>query len=838
MLDSLSLDDSIGIIEASAFENTGIKKINLGYALTKVGDSAFNGCAQLKTTRYEGTRSEWNKLDIGDNNAPLWDSLECTFMIGDKRHLRDLDYYASNVQSASFNSSLCKLMAGLSCSAYNSEQLRDSYKALGFTNWKTYTKGIHATGKDLDYSIGEKTTKEGDSIVLIIIRGSSSLADWLRDFSMAEGSGNYSVHSGFQDASDVVIQSLIEKNGEPNPADNTKYFVTGHSLGAAVSNLVATEISSYVGKEDVYCYDFACPDTVAIDNNKVGVSNPFNVADSHNNIFNICNDQDIVTYVPGMIGSAVLVAKNAVNITRYLTTYTWGKVGITKWFDDDSYDFLNPFVHDQNRYYDYVSEKDAIYYDSYSHPHQVEEAIIGIGLGTVMAKHPVLLGITAILVYCPVDIEVVDSEGNIIAYTKNGIPYYNDYDKGVFIITSEDRKAVCYSEHEDYHVKLTATDDGEMSLVTVDLNGDNVDSIKLFQDVSLKKDKQMAIDPVETSVEESRLYTTNEDEEPIKEIHEDGTEAKVGVTDLNINTIMVERDEEGFVLKPGSTKQIKALFQNADGDIIEKPATWISSDAQVATVSETGLVTAVSTGIVTITVSVDEKAMDIPITVSTKKEEPVSDNPVSSPDSDNQAGPSNPSAGPSIPSQANNAQSSNHDAKLNGIVQGPDGKWAMYKDNKVDTSYTGIAQNNYGWWRVKDGYVDFDAQGIYQNEYGWWKTTNGKVTFNETGIFKNEYGWWRVKDSKVDFKAQGIYQNKYGWWKTTNGKVTFKENGIFQNEYGWWKVKDSKVDFTYTGVASNKYGNWYIKNGIVDFSKNGKVRFNSHSYMIKNGKVQ
>ena len=219
---------------------------------------------------------------------------------------------------------------------------------------------------------------------------------------------------------------------------------------------------------------------------------------------------------------------------------------------------------------------------------------------------------------------------------------------------------------------------------------------------------------------------------------------------------------------------------------------------------------------------------------------------------------------------------------LNGIVKGPDGKWAMYKDGKVDTSFTSIAKNQYGWWRVKDGYVDFDAQGIYQNQYGWWKTTDGKVTFNETGVFQNDYGWWRVKDSKVDFKAQsiyqnqygwwkttngkvtfnetgvfrnkygwwrvknskvdfkahGIYQNQYGWWKTTDGKVTFKENGVFQNQFGWWKVKDSKVDFSFNGIASNKYGKWYVKNGKIDFSKNGKVIINGTIYRIKNGKVQ
>ena len=130
---------------------------------------------------------------------------------------------------------------------------------------------------------------------------------------------------------------------------------------------------------------------------------------------------------------------------------------------------------------------------------------------------------------------------------------------------------------------------------------------------------------------------------------------------------------------------------------------------------------------------------------------------------------------------------------LNGVEQGPDGRWAMYVDGVVDTSYTGIAQNRNGWWRIENGYVNFNAQSIYQNEYGWWKCTDGKVTFKE----------------------QEIYQNQYGWWKCTDSKVTFKETGIFKNKYGKWYCKDSKVDF----------------------NKNGKVKYNGKTYTVKNGKV-
>ena len=67
------------------------------------------------------------------------------------------------------------------------------------------------------------------------------------------------------------------------------------------------------------------------------------------------------------------------------------------------------------------------------------------------------------------------------------------------------------------------------------------------------------------------------------------------------------------------------------------------------------------------------------------------------------------------------------------VKQAEDGNWYCYLGDEIDRSYTGIAQN----------------------QYGWWKCTNGKVTFRETGIFQNKYGKWYCKNSKVDFKKFG-----------------------------------------------------------------------------------
>ena len=139
--------------------------------------------------------------------------------------------------------------------------------------------------------------------------------------------------------------------------------------------------------------------------------------------------------------------------------------------------------------------------------------------------------------------------------------------------------------------------------------------------------------------------------------------------------------------------------------------------------------------------------------------------------------------------------------------------WVAVRGGSVDTSYTGVASNRYGWWKVTKGFVDFDYTGVAQNEFGWWRVVDGKVDFSYTGVASNELGWWRIE----------------------NGKVNFGANGVYSNAFGWWKVKNGKVDFSYTGVAGNQFGYWYLKEGKVDFSKNGRVNSLGTNWTVSGG---
>ena len=49
-------------------------------------------------------------------------------------------------------------------------------------------------------------------------------------------------------------------------------------------------------------------------------------------------------------------------------------------------------------------------------------------------------------------------------------------------------------------------------------------------------------------------------------------------------------------------------------------------------------------------------------------------------------------------------------------------------------AYTGVANNEYGWWYIKNGMLDFSYNGLADNEYGSWKIINGAVDFSAYGI--------------------------------------------------------------------------------------------------------
>ena len=219
--------------------------------------------------------------------------------------------------------------------------------------------------------------------------------------------------------------------------------------------------------------------------------------------------------------------------------------------------------------------------------------------------------------------------------------------------------------------------------------------------------------------------------------------------------------------------------------------------------------------------------------------------------------------------------------ELNGLHKAEDGCWYYYTDNKIDTSYTGLADNRYGTWYVKNGKLDLSYTGMYKNSgtwvyvnkgrfdttytglaknaYGIWYMNKGKLDLQYTGMCKNagrwvyvdrgrldttytglannEYGTWYMKDGKLDTTYTGMYKKHKTWVYINKGKLDMNYTGMAKNAYGWWYMKNGKLDMTYTGMAKNAYGWWYMKNGKLDMNYTGMAKNAYGWWYMKSGKL-
>ncbi len=82
-----------------------------------------------------------------------------------------------------------------------------------------------------------------------------------------------------------------------------------------------------------------------------------------------------------------------------------------------------------------------------------------------------------------------------------------------------------------------------------------------------------------------------------------------------------------------------------------------------------------------------------------------------------------------------------------------DGNWYYYKNGKIATDVTTVAQNKNGWWKIN---------------------SSGKVDFNFTGIASNKNGTWYIKNGKVDFSYSGDYSYNDITYTVVKGKAAVK----------------------------------------------------------------
>ncbi len=204
---------------------------------------------------------------------------------------------------------LAKISIGLAALAYVDvgSTPTDLYATLRNMGFEPYTgignyDRVHTVSDNdfVRYTIAAKPIKDGESntiVYLVIVQGTRGGYDWNSNFNIGDGED----HAGFYLSRAEIMSnlcSLMEQDG----ADRRIVLTTGHSRGAAVSNIVAGELTdgssgavpgknlaALVAPGDVHSYNFACPAV----SRRAAVRNT-----DYRNIFNFNSSDDIIPILP------------------------------------------------------------------------------------------------------------------------------------------------------------------------------------------------------------------------------------------------------------------------------------------------------------------------------------------------------------------------------------------------------------------------------------------------------------------------------------------------------------------------------------------------------------
>ncbi len=372
-------------------------------------------------------------------------------------------------------------------------------------------------------SNGANNTDCVRTLVVVDIRGSSTTQDWRTDIGTAFNPEWGSFDAGME----IVLKSLYHGTGDTenctkcngggceyckgyipfNNISNPIFLVTGHSLGAAVANLLAEHLISCDNTnhcpgsrkiEDIYAYTFATPKTVK---NKPGKD--------YKNIFNILNNNDIVPLIPTNL-LALNWADNG--WTRHGSDFR-----ITMPMDVDLW-WLKPFDtallgfggHAMYTYSHWLEKLPGML-------NKKAEDITAEDLKSISDEREAVGLLPRLFkVKCPVDVTLKDSAGNIVAYesARENAVYPEIAESGITSWISKDNEKVFFLPFgcEDVTAEIEAYDYGTMNVALETIGaGDQLESMT-YSNVSLYPGKDFEIQIDENSVpNESRLMAVAED---------------------------------------------------------------------------------------------------------------------------------------------------------------------------------------------------------------------------------------------------------------------------------------------------------------------------------------
>ncbi|MGN0458732.1 MAG: leucine-rich repeat protein [Eubacterium sp.] len=355
-LQNIVLPNSINQVESSAFSFCkNLKSITIPKSIRFYGRMgyALNGTS-VTDIYYSSIMDDWNNIsswfstDVITNakihctDGTINDSTEVhnSFTSAGKTFSGAYGYYYKdsyfNNFANEYNQSLATMSLCLAFSTYNAssdyETADKNVKSiLDQCGFKDYEQTMYHEKPDsgtIAFSIANKELENDENLVVVAVRSGGYEAEWASNMTV----GNTGNHEGFQNSADCVyrvLENYITNVNHNLTGKKVKFWITGFSRGAAVSNLLAAKLFTdkfnevnYTPINDVYAYCFATP-AGAIETN-----DPHN--ECFNNIFNIIEYNDPVP----------LLAPCQWNFSRYGREKVFPYAEST----NDAFNYSNPMI--------------------------------------------------------------------------------------------------------------------------------------------------------------------------------------------------------------------------------------------------------------------------------------------------------------------------------------------------------------------------------------------------------------------------------------------------------------------------------------------------------------
>ncbi len=511
-LTGIELPSGVTSIGKDAFWSCDrLKSIELPLGVTVIGESAFSGCRSLIDVYYSGSESDWRDITIMSDNEPLTSAtihynselkgFNDPTLIVTSRSFKFTDpqevqlvwgwNYILDRSSTEYIHDVSTAALALSAAAERSKSDIESMLA-GENFGVDYIKSINynETTQEVNYPAATFAYKEisnggkTEHIIILVGRGTSTGTDFLTDLG--------SVGDHFSEPASNVWRSFLgwlETNGLDNKinSSNTKFFVTGHSLGGAVANRIAYRLTRDYGGENVYAYTFGTPPTE-------GQTSTY-----ASNIFNVLYDWDPVPF---------------------LGIFTDGRYGVECWFTDG----------DRGRF---------------PSKHLVQSYMKRLLNGADKHFKGSQKSGGA---WCPVDLKIYNSSGNLVgSVTDNIVDEGNVTDSVLIVLSGEnkDQKNFYFFDDDTYDIKLLGKDNGTLTYTIRDTSADKQTiTERVYANVSLTPGKRMTSsvsvwDKSDSSIStddkidtpDVQLFVLDENDNIIREILPDGAGTEIPYND-------------------------------------------------------------------------------------------------------------------------------------------------------------------------------------------------------------------------------------------------------------------------------------------------------------------